>query len=128
MDNYLVDLLIKGAILVGLDLPFLQFITTYFYNDLIPTLTGKQLSVPMIPRNILSIGAAYLAMGLALKELVKDNRSAFVVGIVIYATYSFTNMVIFQDWNPTLAIIETIWGGILYLMAFNVLKYFNMVQ
>lgn len=123
VNNYLIDLLIHGAILVALDAPFLKYITGV-YQPLITNITGSPPNFDMtLTRNFLSAGLAYLAMGLALKELAVDDRSALITGLVIYATYSFTNMVVFQKWNWSTAITETIWGAILYFLARRVVNY-----
>lgn len=40
---------------------------------------------------------------------------AFLLGICIYGIYEFTNKSIFTKWNYPLVIIDTLWGGILFL-------------
>lgn len=121
--DYFKSLAINGGALMALDYPFLMFITTYFYNDLVPRLTGVPFNVEMNIRNIASIAIAYLAMTLGLKELAVDDRSAALLGLVIYGVYSFTNMVVFQSWDWRLAVIETLWGGLLYFMARRLVIY-----
>jgi len=39
---------------------------------------------------------------------------AFILGIVIYGVYEFTNMAIIEKWTMNLVIIDTIWGGLLF--------------
>lgn len=40
---------------------------------------------------------------------------AFLLGFFIYGVYETTNMSILKDWNYKIGIIDTIWGGILFL-------------
>lgn len=37
-----------------------------------------------------------------------------VVGLCIYGVYNFTNLALFNSWSPFVAIIDTLWGGVLY--------------
>ena len=40
---------------------------------------------------------------------------AFLFGIVIYGVYDATSYALFSKWSAKLAIIDTIWGGILMM-------------
>ena len=40
---------------------------------------------------------------------------AFLLGFFTYGVYETTNMSILKDWNYKIGIIDTIWGGILFL-------------
>ena len=42
---------------------------------------------------------------------------AFLLGGCIYGIYEFTNKSIFNKWNYTLTIIDTLWGGILFALT-----------
>jgi len=49
--------------------------------------------------------------------IIQPKRSAidaFLLGIVIYAVYEFTNLALFKKWTVLTAIIDTLWGGILF--------------
>jgi uncharacterized membrane protein len=48
--------------------------------------------------------------------------NSFILGIVLYGVYDFTNMAIFKNWNIGLAILDVLWGGIL----FTLLTYINL--
>ena len=52
--------------------------------------------------------------------IIKDSRtpfSAFILGIIIYGVFDFTNLSIFDDYPLGLAIHDTIWGGTLFFLA-----------
>lgn len=52
--------------------------------------------------------------------IIKGNRSpfsAFILGIIIYGVFDFTNLAIFDDYPLGLAIHDTIWGGTLFFLA-----------
>lgn len=42
---------------------------------------------------------------------------AFILGLVIYGTFDFTLAFLFNNYNITLAIIDTLWGGTLFLLT-----------
>lgn len=42
---------------------------------------------------------------------------AFLLGSCIYGIYEFTNKSIFNKWNYSLVIIDTLWGGALFVLT-----------
>jgi uncharacterized membrane protein len=52
--------------------------------------------------------------------IIKDKKSswdAFVLGIIIYGVFDFTNLAIFSDYSLPLAIHDTLWGGTLFFLT-----------
>ena len=47
----------------------------------------------------------------------KTIQDAFIFGICIYGIYEFTNLTIFKDWDMTVVLVDTLWGGILMSLA-----------
>ena len=48
--------------------------------------------------------------------IISRNRSipeAFLFGLVIYGVYESTNYATLKKWTPGVAIMDTVWGGIL---------------
>ena len=49
-----------------------------------------------------------------------DRRSpndAFILGFCVYGIYEFTNIAIFKNYKWIAAIVDTLWGGILFYTA-----------
>jgi uncharacterized membrane protein len=49
--------------------------------------------------------------------IIDTNKSvsdAFLLGIVIYGVYETTNLALFKNWSWLTAIIDTLWGGVLF--------------
>jgi len=42
---------------------------------------------------------------------------AFLFGLIIYAVYDSTNYALFKQWKPLLAIMDAIWGGLLFALT-----------
>jgi len=59
--------------------------------------------------------------------IIQNNESiqkAFLLGFTTYGIYELTNLATITQWNIPIAIIDTIWGGILYASTtFIVLHY-----
>uniref|UniRef100_A0A6C0EUH6 DUF2177 family protein n=1 Tax=viral metagenome TaxID=1070528 RepID=A0A6C0EUH6_9ZZZZ len=52
--------------------------------------------------------------------IIKDGRSiyeAFLLGIVIYSVYDLTTLALLKNWSVKTAIIDTLWGGILFTLT-----------
>jgi len=48
--------------------------------------------------------------------IIRPHRSpleAFLLGIVIYGVFDTTNSAMFKKWSYSLALMDTLWGGIL---------------
>ena len=74
-----------------------------------------------IKLNYYSAAIVYILMGYSLKKFILDNsnsknkiKDAFILGIIIYGVYDFTNMAIFKHWNLKTSLMDMFWGGILF--------------
>lgn len=55
----------------------------------------------------------------------KNPNEAFILGFVIYSVFDSTTVAIFKDWSYKLAIIDSIWGGILF---YTTTKIYNKIN
>ena len=44
-------------------------------------------------------------------------QDAFFLGLFIYGVFETTNLAIFNKWDPIVATVDTIWGGILFTLT-----------
>ena len=52
--------------------------------------------------------------------ILRSHRSifdAFLFGVVIYGVYDMTNLATFKKWRWNLAIMDTLWGGVLMALT-----------
>ena len=49
----------------------------------------------------------------------------FILGISIYGVYELTNYTTLIEWDKTMVIIDTLWGGILFTISAYVTKKLN---
>ena len=52
----------------------------------------------------------------------ETSQQAFLNGVAIYGVYDFTNYALIQNYDLKFAIADTLWGGVLFLIAHNILK------
>jgi len=59
--------------------------------------------------------------------IIKENKSikdAFLLGLCTYGIYEFTNKSIITNWSYETAIIDTLWGGILFALSTYLIKHY----
>ena len=77
---------------------------------------GRSLSVRFLPAIVVYVALAYLL------TLQTSAWGAALSGAATYAVYDFTNMSLFKDYKFQFAVMDTLWGGVLFAIAFTVLK------
>ena len=104
--------LISSILFVCIDSMYLNLMKGYFNNQV------KKVQGSPVKLNIVAALITYIFLIFGLNYfIINKNRSvtdAFLLGIVIYAVYEFTNLSILKDWHVFSTIIDTTWGGILF--------------
>ena len=63
----------------------------------------------------------YLLLIFALNYFIlRTKRSvldAFLLGVVIYGVFDTTNLAIFKKWDSKVALMDTLWGGVLFALT-----------
>jgi uncharacterized membrane protein len=103
--------------------PLLLLDATYFYvtrsfsTDVIRQIQGSVKT----PLRIVSILFTYACISALLYVFIlQPKRSvgeAFLLGFCVYGIYEGTNRVIFKNWPVTFAVMDTLWGGILFALT-----------
>ena len=60
--------------------------------------------------------------------IIRDKRppiDAFILGIVIYGVYDTVNLALFNKWTPQMALIDTLWGGVLFYLSVKIYYFIN---
>jgi uncharacterized membrane protein len=47
---------------------------------------------------------------------------SFFIGISVYAVYDFTTLFIFRDYPLDFAVMDTLWGGVLFASSYYILN------
>ena len=104
--------ILSSILFVIIDAIFLSIMSKRF-NTMIKNIQGSTISLNL-PNAII----CYLFLMFTINYFViKDKRTitdAFLLGLGIYGVYEFTNAAIIKKWNLTNAVIDTVWGGVLF--------------
>lgn len=113
-----VRLLTASILLVVIDLPWLLF-QGASYQKVVSSIQGS----PLRLRTWAAV-LVYLALGYLLL-LQSSVLSAAISGSCIYAVYDFTTLAIFDKYPVHIAILDTLWGGVLFGLGFKLLPYIS---
>lgn len=101
---------------------FFLFLISGRVSKIIFRIQGSKMIVDKIYASIVYL---FLFLQLYYFILLKKGTyvEAFVLGSTSYGIYEFTNMSLFKDWDYKLALIDTLWGGILYTLSIYITRY-----
>ena len=87
------------------------------FNTMIKNIQGSDINL-----HLLSAISCYILLIISIYYFViKKNFTypeTFLLGFIIYGVFDFTNLAIFRKWQIDLAIIDMIWGGILFTSTY----------
>jgi len=102
---------ISAITMIAMDSVYLKNVQKA-YSKQMQKIQGSPINLKMIPAIIcyilLVFGLNYFIISKKLSVL-----DAFIFGVVMYGVYDATTYAVIDDWSPYLAVIDTIWGGIL---------------
>ena len=115
----LITILLIVLIMVALDSVYL-FLTKSLFGEMVAKIqrTAMQfrLEGAVVVYLLLAIGLYYF--------IVKPGLSAWeagLLGLVIYGTFDFTNYAILKNYDLKIAIMDTVWGSLLFAITTLVL-------
>ena len=63
----------------------------------------------------------YIALAVLIDQfIVKSRKSAMeagLLGVCVYAVYETTSYAVLKHWNAWIALIDTVWGGVLFYLV-----------
>ena len=94
-----------------------------FFNKQIKDIQGTSIKI-----NYIAFILCYIFIAIGLYYfIIKEKRSlyeAFLLGLVIYAIYELTNKTIITNWNWSTVFIDSLWGGVLFMIVSYIMKQF----
>ena len=117
----IVDIITYSVILVLVDAVFLKVISNE-YGKMIQKIQGSKMEVNMVAALVVYValvGVWYVFIHPEIKKkgLKEALCKAFILGLCTYAIYDFTNMAILKDYRLDLAVIDSVWGGLLFSVS-----------
>ena len=119
----------KQRIISTLTLLILDFLWIGLYMGSQYSVLVKNIQGSNMKTNIIYGFFAYFLMVIGLNNFVLPKldtkninfksclSSGFLFGIIVYGVYDFTCAAVLKDWDIKLALIDILWGGIVYFMA-----------
>ena len=107
------EILVSAFTMIALDSLYLQAIQGDFSNLLVKV-QGTPLKLKILPAIV-----CYILLVFGLNYFIISKKlslyDAFLFGIIIYGVYDATTLVLITKWSYKIAMIDTLWGGILML-------------
>ena len=114
---------IGTTVLLGADLLWIKLYMGNQYKSQVRRIQGKDMKL-----NPLFGVLAYLLMIIGLNLFVLPNirngyeledsiKYGFTFGVILYGVYDFTAGAILSSWDKRLAVIDVLWGGLVYFIA-----------
>ena len=85
-------------------------------SKMVQDIQGSPITIRFLPAVIVYVALAYLV------SIPKTSKEAFLLGLSTYAIYDFTNYAILKNYSLQFALMDTIWGGILMTIVWNIVK------
>ena len=108
-------ILISAIVMLFLDFIYLSAFSNFF-NNLVRSIQGRAINF-----KITGAIMCYILLIVGLNYFIIDKKKsiadAFLLGIVIYGVYEFTNYAILDKWNIKAVALDTLWGGILFALT-----------
>lgn len=113
-------ILLIGIILLGIDSIYL-FVNKNAFEILIASVQNGPMQI-----NMTGVILCYILLIFGFYYfIIRENRNnieAFLMGIFVYGVYETTNYATFKKWSSKLALIDTIWGGVLFALTNHFVK------
>lgn len=115
----IVNYILTVLLLIAVDLPWL-LLGSKMSKAMILSIQGSELKMRWAPGLLVYVALAYLI------HLPKSSLDAFLLGLCTYAVYDFTNLATLNNYSLRFAIMDSLWGGTLFVIVYNLLKYFKI--
>jgi uncharacterized membrane protein len=117
----MIKYLIPTFTLLILDAIYL-YTTSPITGKMIQSIQGSPIKFNILPAII-----CYAIIVLGLYYFIWKNhrpvKDAFLLGVFTYGVYEFTNMATLKNWIPLIAMLDTLWGGVLFALTTFIFYY-----
>jgi len=111
----MIKLFLLCIILLCLDFIYISLIKDIFIKQ-IYDVQKSELQI-----NLTGVILCYLLLVIGLNYFIiepnKNIYEAFLLGLIVYGVYETTNYALLKDWSINIVIIDTLWGGILFVLT-----------
>ena len=90
-------------------------------QHMVQAIQGSPLKLRIWAGAVVYIALAYLV------TIPKNNTEAFLLGLTTYAIYDFTNYSTLDKYQLKFALMDSLWGGLLMTVVWNLSGYFKLL-
>lgn len=121
MNNIIINILLYSFLLILVDYLYLSRISKPF-GDMISSIQGKKMVMKLAPAIVVYASLVAAWWFFIYREIEKHSFKenvfrAGLLGFFIYSVYDFTNLALIDGYRIDLAIIDSLWGGILFMIT-----------
>ena len=110
------DYIVAAFSILALDSVYLSTIGGPLFSTMVRNIQKEDMKIDMYG----VIGSYILLVLVLYKFIIMERRSpsdAFILGLCVYGVFDFTNIAIFKNYKWIPAIVDTLWGGILFYIV-----------
>lgn len=126
LTKHIVRFILVSVIVLVIDLLWLSLFLGKYFGDMVNNIQGEKM---VVNKFIAFLSYLFIISSIYYFIIMKDNGKmyldAFLLGIFIYGIFEFTSGAIFKKWNKLALLIDTLWGGFLYLITYLIYKKIN---
>ena len=108
-------------IFILIDLIWLKLIAGPKYSKMILNIQGEPMKAKMVPAFLVYVFMTVLLMLFG----SQSNTRNFLLGSLTYGVYDFTNLAIFNKFDKVFALLDTLWGGVLFTLVYKINRELN---
>ena len=117
----ILNYILVALLFVAVDSPWL-ILGSKFSQPMILAIQGVPLKLRLWAGAIVYIALAYLV------TIPQNNTDAFMLGFATYAIYDFTNYSTLEKYSLKFALMDSVWGGILMTIVWNIASSFKLLD
>jgi len=109
------QVIISAFVFILLDAIYISFILKKYSKQILDIQGSPMVLKPLggiICYALLIFGINYFII-----SQKKSIREAFLLGFVIYGVYDSTNYALIGKWNGIIAVLDSLWGGVLFAVT-----------
>lgn len=119
----MIHLLIPASLLLFFDFLYLKSFGNSLFGPMVRNIQKQNMVLSFFPSIIAYIFIFFILYFFILLPRLSPLH-AFLLGASVYGVFDFTNLAIFSNYQYFPAIIDTIWGGILFYITTFITYYF----
>ena len=123
LSEHLKKIGLVSLIVLIIDILWLSAFLGGYFGKMVLKIQGEEMKLNY---NIAGLAYIFIILSFYYFIVMKDNGKmeldAFLLGLFIYGIFEFTSGAIFKKWEILPLFVDTIWGGILYLVTYFIYK------